>query len=317
MKTAPLERQPVSDRRQRRGSLLVRVDNRVRLIAHRTAPGVLDGQHRGIHAGRSFDFEDLREYVAGDDVKDLDWKATARHGAPLVRRYVAQRQHSVLLAVDTGRSLAALADANATKRDVVVMAAGMLGRIATDGGDRVGLIAANEARSTHIPFGTGNRHLERILREVDESISLDGPPSRLTAVLDDVVRTIRRRTICVVVADDRALSDSSVAALRRLSARHEVLFCVVADADFVATGSAAAGHVVGTGATVTAGRLPAFLRTSAVGDDLHAAAANRHAERSAALARLGITSVVLRGEDATPASVHELLERHRRARRRS
>ena len=50
---------------------------------------MLDGEHGSIHKGRSMDFDDLREYVLGDDVKDLDWKATARSGRPLVKRFVA------------------------------------------------------------------------------------------------------------------------------------------------------------------------------------------------------------------------------------
>ena len=63
---------------------------------------LLEGEYGSIHTGRSMDFDDLREYVPGDDIKDLDWKATARTGRPLIKRYVATRQHAVLLVVDTG-----------------------------------------------------------------------------------------------------------------------------------------------------------------------------------------------------------------------
>ena len=76
--------------------------------AHRKVRSVLDGEYGSVHKGRSMDFDDLREYVPGDDIKDLDWKASARHGRPLVKRYIATRQHAVLLVVDTGWTMAAL-----------------------------------------------------------------------------------------------------------------------------------------------------------------------------------------------------------------
>ena len=68
-----------------------------------------------IQVGRGIDFNDLREYVRGDDVKDIDWKASARTRMLLVRRYVAERKHTVVLAVSTGRSMAAMNDAQVSQ----------------------------------------------------------------------------------------------------------------------------------------------------------------------------------------------------------
>ena len=139
------------------------------------------------------DFDDLREYVLGDDVKDIDWKATARAGRPLIKRYVATRRHAVLLVVDTGRTMAALADATCTKRDVAVLAAGAIGHIAMRHGDAVGLVAgpiagtlggwgAHVTNSQHIVYVPPRRddlHLERLLRTIHDGIDLDGEPSRV------------------------------------------------------------------------------------------------------------------------------------------
>ena len=93
------------------GSLLRKVRMRTTIHAHRKVRSVLDGEYGSVHKGRSMDFDDLREYVPGDDIKDLDWKASARHGRPLIKRYIATRQHAVLLVVDTGCTMAALSDA--------------------------------------------------------------------------------------------------------------------------------------------------------------------------------------------------------------
>src|ERR687897_3011995 len=98
-KTSSTPSSPPSHRRESpmTTSLLRKVKAKTAIHAHRKVRSVLDGEHGSIHKGRSMDFDDLREYVLGDDVKDLDWKATARSGRPLIKRYVATRQHAVML----------------------------------------------------------------------------------------------------------------------------------------------------------------------------------------------------------------------------
>ena len=143
-------------------SLLRKVKAKTAVHAHRKVRSVLDGEHGSIHKGRSMDFDDLREYVLGDDVKDLDWKATARSGRPLVKRFVATRQHAITLVVDTGQSMSALADATSTKRDVAVFAAGVVAQLATRHGDLVGLLAAPRhpaRRRSATPPGPSTSHL--------------------------------------------------------------------------------------------------------------------------------------------------------------
>ncbi len=216
-------------------SLLRKVKAKTALRAHRKVRSVLDGEHGSIHKGRSMDFDDLREYVLGDDVKDLDWKATARTGRPLVKRFVATRQHAVMLVVDTGRSMSALADATSTKRDVAVFAAGVVAQLATRHGDLVGLLAGpappniskvrNAARALYIPPGSRDVHIERILRTIHDAIDTAGLPSHLDVLLDYAAQNLRRQMILVVIADDTDLTDRHRVVLRRLDAQHEVLFC--------------------------------------------------------------------------------------------
>src|SRR3546814_4874211 len=84
--------------------------------AHRKVRGLLEGEYASLQTGRSMDFNDLREYVRGDDVKDIDWKASARSRALLVKRYAAARKHNIMLVASTGRSMAAMNDLNVPKR---------------------------------------------------------------------------------------------------------------------------------------------------------------------------------------------------------
>jgi uncharacterized protein (DUF58 family) len=300
-------------------SLLVKVKAKASIHAHRKVRTVLDGEHGSIHKGRSMDFDDLREYVPGDDVGDLDWKATARSGRPMVKRFVATRQHAVMLVVDTGRSMAALADATSTKRDVAVMAAGVIAQLSTRHRDLVGLLAgpapptitgiSNPARVQYVPPGIRDVHIERILRTIHTAIDVDGYDSQLERLLDYAARNLRRRMILVVIADDIDLTDRHRSLLRRLDAQHEVLYCTVGDVAMTdPTLLERQLHVIGVGAHV-----PSFFRRrESLHADLLDVMQRRALASRATLNRLGIVSTRFSGESDVLPAVVELLARQRR-----
>ena len=132
-------------------TLLQRVKSTMAIFAHRKARGMLDGEYGSVFRGRSLDFDDLRAYIPGDEVRDIDWKATARHGSPLIKRYVAVRRQTVLLITDTGRNMAAVAQGGETKKDIAVMALGVLGYLAHRHGDVVGLVSGDSGGTTLSP----------------------------------------------------------------------------------------------------------------------------------------------------------------------
>lgn len=306
---------PVAQASSRRPSLLTKVNSRAAIRAHRRVRNVLEGEYGSVHKGRSMDFDDLREYVDGDDIKDIDWKATARSLNPLVKRYVAMRQHGVLLVVDTGRSLAALADVDSTKRDVAVMMAGIVAQLAARHGDLVSLVAGPCTESSsrgivHVPLGKSKAHLERILRAINDQIDADGKPSNLDSLYEYVIRTVRRRMILLVIADDTEITENQIGLLRRLHAQHEVLYCTVADVP-ISAGLGGDVRLQGGG-----GSVPAFFRSDPnLTAQLRAAGDQRAAATAKQLQRIGIPSVRLTTEDSVFAAVIELLERQRRARR--
>lgn len=299
-------------------SLLRKVRMRTTIHAHRRVRSVLDGEYGSVHKGRSMDFDDLREYVPGDDIKDLDWKASARHGRPLIKRYIATRQHAVLLVVDTGCTMAALSDAQSTKRDVAVMAAGVFAQLAHRHGDLTGLVAGpvspsnvrvhNAERIVHVPFGSNDLHIERMLRVIHDEIDAEGAMPRLDALLEYVARNVRRRTILVIVSDDIDLTDRHRALLRRLDAQHEILFCTVGDVTMTDPSLVERSlRVVGSG-----GHVPAFFRNrTGLHDDLLALGRRRATETRATLGRLGIVGTRLAGEADVVPALYELLDRQR------
>jgi uncharacterized protein (DUF58 family) len=291
-------------------SLLTRVKSKMAIFAHRKARGMLDGEYGSVFRGRSLDFDDLRTYIPGDDVRDIDWKASARHGSPLVKRYLAVRRQTVLLIADTGRNMAAESRDGELKKDIAVMALGVVGHLAHRHGDVVGLVCGDANGTRTLPAKAGEAHLERLLREVDSAAGLDSGPSRLQEQLEHVARTVKGRFLLFVVADELAASPVTEQLLRRLRAQHEILWLTIRDADLagdgrtgrdsfnVADSSALLGHLA-VAPAITA----AYAR----------AEGERDAGRQAMFRRTGITQGHVAGSSSVMTELFALLERHRRA----
>ena len=214
-------------------SLLRRVRTKLSIHAHRKVRGLIEGEYRSVFHGRSMDFDDLRPYVPGDEFKDIDWKATARHGSPLTKRYIASRKHTLMLVVDTGRDMAALAESGESKRDLAILAAGTAGYIAIRHGDQVGLVTGTAESTRYMAPELTESHLERMLQRIHASTTLSSDPSNLSRQLDYVARTFRRRMIVMVIADDRQLTSDEQRLVRRLAVQHEILWLTIGDADLM------------------------------------------------------------------------------------
>ncbi|KRB77410.1 hypothetical protein ASE01_08730 [Nocardioides sp. Root190] len=281
--------------------------------AHRKVRGLLEGDYAAIHVGRGIDFNDLREYVRGDDVKDIDWKASARSRQVLVRRYVAERKHTVQLCISTGRSMAAMNDASVSKRDLAVFVAGVMGLLAVQHGDLVSLVHGDAERHHATPAKGGEVHLERLLMAAHEAITPEGPAADLAGLLRHVVRTVRRRTILVVISDETSISAASADLLRRLTVQHEVLFLTIGDID--PTQPAVADRRLVD--VDTSAEVPGWLRhDKALRRELAVLVGEEVQQLQRRLDQLGVVHERVRDTDSAITAVHRLLERHRHARRR-
>ena len=215
-------------------ALLPRVKSRLFIHANRRSTNLLEGEYAAITSGRSLDFDDLREYVPGDEVDDIDWKATARTGSPLVKRYKQTRRQDVILAVDTGRGMAAASQGGSPKRDVAILVAGALGYLSLRHGDAVGLITRTDGRMKHRPPRASEAYLETLLRNVEQETRLDADPSDPYELCSYLLRGIPNRSIVVVIGDDVEPAPDIDEALKSLRERHELLWIAVADLDLIA-----------------------------------------------------------------------------------
>jgi len=292
-------------------TLLTRVKSKLFVHARRRSRSLLEGEYASIFHGRSLDYDDLRAYVPGDEVRDIDWKATARHQAPLVKRYVATRKHNVMLVIDTGRGMAATTRSGEAKKAVAIAAAGLVGYLAQRHGDLVGLVRGT-ARSTVTHDLRGSEaHLELLLRAIDSATRLDGDQSNLATQLRWIVRNVRRRLVLLVVADDKELDPAIDELLRRLHVQHEILWLTVEDADPTAIGGDRTAYDVADAYT-----LPTRVRLDPKVRAAYAASVAERVRRTGELLdRRGINHARLGSSDEVVGTVFSLLERQRRARR--
>jgi uncharacterized protein (DUF58 family) len=294
-------------------SLYVKIRRKMSITAHRKVRTALEGEYASVSKGRSMDFDDLREYTIGDDVKDIDWKATARSGSVRIRRYVAIRKHNIMLVVDTGRSMAATAPGGECKRDIAVMAAGVIASVVQKHTDLISMTAGNSEYVYHMPLKGSVAHIERILQYINTRTSLDAPASNLDNVLDYVRRTIRKRMMLVVISDNLQFAAAQEQLLRRLSAQHELLFIAIDDLD----PSADNWNNRGIFDVEQPTALPSYVRRQKNVEKAYQSMLKREQSRShRTLEHIRVSNIRIGSEKEVVNQVVRLLEEHKHAKHR-
>lgn len=208
---------------------LVKVRKKMNIITQRRVRNVLTGNYGSVFKGRSIDFDDLREYVYGDDVKDIDWKASARSRSIMIRRYVAVRKHNILLVADNGNTMATLAPSGESKQEIATFCAGVMSYIAIHHGDYIGIVYGNKAENKRFALKEDAAYAENFLGKYAKSMQLEGAPSDLNSLLSYVSKTYRERCFLMLITDADGISRVEPDLLRRLHARNEIMVIVVED----------------------------------------------------------------------------------------
>lgn len=199
------------------------------LKSRRTTAQVLDGSYKSIHKGRSMNFDELREYVQGDDIKDIDWKATARSQKILVRQYIADRKHSILLVFDSNMRMLGHSDGLEEKRELAIMAGGTLAYFVNKTGDYVASVFQTEDKVKYFPFKTGLGNIELILQSYFRSVT-ENNKTDLNKTFDYIIKNFKRKMIVLVLTDSKGISSISDVNLKRMITAHDVLFLNISDA---------------------------------------------------------------------------------------
>lgn len=291
--------------------LLAQVKSRLFIASTLRSAHPLDGAYASLVRGRSLDFEDLRPYEAGDEVRDIDWRATARAGEPMVRRSYAERRHTILFVVDSGLGMRALARDEGGKKELAILAVGALGILALRHGDDVLLLLSDHGKPRRVASRRSEGGLELLLRQLDAAIDDADDAAPRDALLRAVAQSFARRMIVVLVTDEQPITAAGERELRRLRVQHDLLWLTLRDADPVLPErSSGVRRDARTGWAV-----PEFLHGAGeVVAELEAERAAADERRAAVLDRLAITHAELDGRDTAVASLLRMLHGRSHAR---
>ena len=202
--------------------LMARV-RQIQIRTHDLVSELLQGAYRSTFRGTGIEFEEVRPYQPGDEVRTIDWNVTARTGEPFVKTYVEERQLVLQLLVDTSLSMD-FGSSERTKREAAAEVAALLSFVAVQEEDMVGLTLFDDRPGLHLAPQKGMRHVLRVVREV-MAAPARGRGSSLGAVLEHQLRHLRRRSLVFVVSDFHDVDPEWARVLGRVARRHDVV-CV-------------------------------------------------------------------------------------------
>lgn len=212
-------------------SLLRKVRSKLFIHSNLRSIHHIEGSHPSLQHGRAHDFDDLRQYQMGDNARDIDWRATARLGEPVIKRSRIPRMHTVIFIVDTGRRMRAIAPSGVPKKELAILSVGVLGDLAQRYGDSVALFAGSAAGTKRLPPTRSEGGLEFLLRTVNTMIEEGAGSSDLDTLLRQTIRAISSRAVVVIVTDESPFTPETEDLIKRLQVQHDLLWVTIADAD--------------------------------------------------------------------------------------
>lgn len=267
---------------------LAGVAARIDLPTRRLVESVLEGQHRSFLAGKSMDFRDLRDYVPGDDLSDIDWKATARTGKLSVARHDAMRRATVLIVLGAGPEMTGMATPTESKQHVVGWIVAYLVQIALARGDYVSLVCG-DGRTVQVSRAARRRVAGQLLveraRECGTGFDFD---AGLDGALDTARTLSRMPAVAVVIGQDSVVTAERKGHLRALTAHCDTYAMTVPDVDLTNPHVVSRGvRPVGASPTIDS----RLLDDTELATQISAARAERARVRDTVMASSGIRHV--------------------------
>jgi len=201
----------------------------LQIYTNKHSTSVLDGKYRSIYKGKSLNFETLRAYVTEDDVKDIDWKSSARSNNLLVKEYRAEKKHNLMLIIDTGEKMDGISRSSIRKLDIALYTIGTLGYLSVNNGDYISTIIEEKGSLNSYPFRYSIEGLEQILTNYD----LFGAKPNKTSLaekLRKLYHAIKKNMIIFIVTDEDGLEELDERLLKEISTVHDVMIITIPDA---------------------------------------------------------------------------------------
>ena len=202
--------------------------NKIRRIDIRTrhmVNDVLGGQYESVFRGQGMEFEEVREYQPGDDVRSIDWNVTARMGRPFLKKYVEERELTVMLLLDVSAS-STFGSVKQRKGELSAELCAVLAFSAIKNNDKVGLIVFTDRIELYVPPQKGRRH---VLRVISEALSFEpeGRGTDIAGALEYLNRVTIRRTVAFLISDFMAADYEK--SLQIANRRHDIIALTITD----------------------------------------------------------------------------------------
>ena len=201
-----------------------RIKANISIHSNKKSANILEGTYKSIYRGKSMNFENLREYTIDDDVKDIDWKSSARSGNLLVKQFIAEKKHNILLVIDSGIKMDADTDKQENKKELALYAAGTIGYLAIKNNDYVGMIYKSE-KVEFKPFKYNLYNLEQYLcdyaaNKAEESIEME-------EILEYIVKNISKKKVIFIITDIAGVNSIKSQTLKKLKQTSDVsIICI-------------------------------------------------------------------------------------------
>ena len=193
---------------------------------YRIVDELVGGAYHSVFKGRGIEFDEVREYAEGDDVRDIDWNVSARMNAPYIKKYIEERELNVLLLVDVSAS-GNTGSRGRIKRRTAAELAALLAFSAGNNGDKVGLHLFSDRRELLLPSRSGRNHTLRLIRELLAWEPV-GKGTDLVLALREAERFLTKRSVVFVISDFVDGGDYE-SALKMLNRRHDVIAVRIRD----------------------------------------------------------------------------------------
>ena len=204
---------------------IIKKIRRIEISTNRLVTNIFAGEYESAFKGRGMEFDEVREYQHGDEVRTIDWNVTAKMGHPFVKKFVEERELIMILLVDVSGSTE-FGTYQQKKSDIIAEISALLAFAAIKNNDKVGLICFTDQVELFIPPRKGKKHVLRLIRDI-----LYCEPKRVTTDLGEALsfleRIQKRKSVVFLISDFR--DNNYEKPLKRINARHDLVAISGAD----------------------------------------------------------------------------------------
>ena len=212
---------------EKRRELLKKI-RKIEIVTTKKVNDQLAGAYHSVFKGRGMSFDEVRPYQPGDEIRFIDWNVSARSTEVFVKRFVEERELTVMLLVDVSASLAFGTNAQ-EKREVAAELAALLAFSAVKNGDRVGLVLFSDEVEHYVPPKKGRKHVLRLISEI-LSYQAKGRGTSVSEALTYLQRVASRKTIAFLLSDFQTPPSAFDKPLRIVARRHDLVPILIRDA---------------------------------------------------------------------------------------